>query len=120
MPLLQLEFSPVSTTINGDGWSGGSAHPLEASKQGISLENQTIRLEDQTKRAPPIMSLSESLKCAGYRSLGSLARNAFFSNTVEFLVWPLEILDKSEFRVNSDEAVTEYQFPLSTKQSQMS
>jgi hypothetical protein len=66
-----------------------SAHPPEASIQGISLEGQT-------KRAPPIMYISESLKCAGYRSLGSLARNAFFSDTVEVLVWPLEVLDKSE------------------------
>jgi hypothetical protein len=42
------------------------------------------------------MYIGESLKCAGYQSLGSLARNAVFSDTVEVLVWPLEVLDKSE------------------------
>jgi hypothetical protein len=82
----------------------GFTHPLEASKQGISLDGQT-------KRAPPIMSISESLKCAGYRSFGSLARNAFFSDSVEVLVLPLEVLDKSESHVVSDKAMAEDQFP---------
>jgi len=40
-------------------------------------------------------SLTTSLKGAGYRSLGSLARNALFSNILESLCWPLEaVLDK--------------------------
>jgi hypothetical protein len=34
--------------------------------------------------------IRQSLKKASYRSLGSLARNAFFSDTVEMLCWPLE------------------------------
>jgi hypothetical protein len=89
MPLWRLESSQVSTTIDGDGKSVGSAHPPEASIQGIRLEGQTIT-------APPIMYISESLNGAAYRSLGPLARNAFFSDTVEVLVWPLEVLDKSE------------------------
>jgi len=109
MPLSQLESSQVSTTITGDGGTVEPTNLLEASRQGISVEGHT-------KRGTPIMSISESLKCAGHRSLGSLARNACFSNTVEVLVWPVEVLDKSECQVVSDTAVTDHQFLLSTKQ----
>ena len=43
-----------------------------------------------------IRSLTTSLKGAGYCSLGSLARNAIFSDILESLCWPLEAgLDKS-------------------------
>lgn len=42
-------------------------------------------------------SLTTSLKGAGYRSLGSLARNALFSNILESLCWPLEaVIDRSK------------------------
>jgi hypothetical protein len=40
-------------------------------------------------------SISGSLKNAGFRSLGSLAQNAFFSDTIEGLIWPLSALDRS-------------------------
>ena len=44
-------------------------------------------------------SLTTSLKGAGYCSLGSLARNAIFSDILESLCWPLEAgLDKSRLQ----------------------
>jgi hypothetical protein len=51
-------------------------------------------------------SLTTSLKGAGYRSLGSLARNALLSNFIEILCWPLEgVLDRSEPQTNIIESL---------------
>ena len=41
-------------------------------------------------------SIKTSLKNAGYRSLGSLAKNALFTDLVDALVWPLSALDRSK------------------------
>lgn len=42
------------------------------------------------------LSIGGSFKNAGFRSLGSLAHNAFFSGTIEALLWPLSALGKSK------------------------
>jgi hypothetical protein len=39
-------------------------------------------------------SIRTSLKYAGYRSLGSLAKNALFADLIDALVWPLSALDR--------------------------
>jgi hypothetical protein len=39
-------------------------------------------------------SIRTGLKNAGYRSLGSLAKNALFADLIDVLVWPLSALDR--------------------------
>lgn len=41
-------------------------------------------------------SIRTSLKNAGYRSLGSLAKNALFADLIDALIWPLSALDRGE------------------------
>lgn len=41
-------------------------------------------------------STGGTLKNACYRSLGSLAKNALFTDLVDMLVWPLTALDRGE------------------------
>lgn len=75
---------------------------LNAVVVASAFDSKSLALGDQAA-VPTLASESSegarkstrtSLKNAGYRSLGSLAKNALFADLIDALVWPLSALDR--------------------------